>query len=221
MLPYLERVEGSAATPEYGRLPIAENTDPHPFAAAFVEAAQKYGLPDNPDFNVGRQEGVGLYRITRTAGRPGAPARRGNTARSYLRVALEQPNLTLATDATVLGVLLERGRAVGVRIRRGGTVTSVRCSREVIVCAGTVASPQLLMLSGIGPASHLADIGIPVAIDLPGVGGNLHDHVQVSLAYDTLAGHPVADSSNLGEAGVSLPSIRVRRRLTCSFPSRR
>ncbi|WP_055479553.1 GMC family oxidoreductase N-terminal domain-containing protein [Sphaerimonospora mesophila] len=201
MFPYLERLEGSADTPEYGRLPIAENTSPHPFAAAFVTAAQKHGLPDNPDFNSGRQEGVGLYRITRTAGGPDVPARRGNTAYTHLHSALDRPNLTLVTDATVLCVTVEHGRAVGVRFRTGGKVMSVRCADEVVLCAGTVASPQILMLSGIGPAAHLRAVNIPVAVDLPGVGGNLHDHIQVSLAYDTVEGHPVADSSNLGEAG--------------------
>ncbi|ASU82602.1 glucose-methanol-choline oxidoreductase [Nocardiopsis gilva YIM 90087] len=201
MLPYLERLEGPADAEEYGRLPVAENTDPHPFATAFIEAAQKYGLPGNPDFNAGQQEGVGLYRTTRTAASPDAPARRGNTARTYLRPALDRPNLTLWENTHVLGILLADGRTTGVRVRRGTTVASVRCTGEVVVCAGTVASPQLLMLSGIGPADHLSALDIPVAVDLPGVGGNLHDHVQVSLAYDTAHAHPVADSSNLGEAG--------------------
>lgn len=182
-----------------------------------MTAAQKHGLPDNPDFNSGRQEGVGLYRITRTAGGPDVPARRGNTAYTHLHSALDRPNLTLVTDATVLCVTVEHGRAVGVRFRTGGKVMSVRCADEVVLCAGTVASPQILMLSGIGPAAHLRAVNIPVAVDLPGVGGNLHDHIQVSLAYDTVEGHPVADSSNLGEAVVSLPFIRTRRRLICSF----
>ncbi|MFK0256173.1 GMC family oxidoreductase [Streptomyces sp. NPDC090445] len=201
LLPYLERLEGPAHEARYGSLPVAENTEPHPFAAAFVEAAQKYGLPGNPDFNAGRQEGVGLYRTTRTAAAPGAPARRGHTAHTHLGPALERPNLTLVTDATVHGLLPEAGRVAGVLIRRGAAVTPIRCTTEVVVCAGAVAAPQLLLLSGIGPAADLAALGIPVAVDLPGVGSNLHDHVQVSLAYDTAEGHSVADSSNLGEAG--------------------
>ncbi|MFD4322915.1 GMC family oxidoreductase, partial [Streptomyces sp. NPDC058548] len=200
-MPYLERLEGPAHTLSYGRLPVAENTEPHPFAVAFLEAAQRYGLPANPDFNAGRQEGVGLYRTTRTASLPEVPAHRGNTARTHLEPALTRPNLTLLTNATVLGLALQGGRAVGVRVRADGTAALVRCTAEVIVCAGTVAAPQLLLLSGVGPATDLAALGIPVAVDLPGVGANLHDHVQVSLAYDTAEGHPVADSSNLGEAG--------------------
>ncbi|MCX4547149.1 GMC family oxidoreductase N-terminal domain-containing protein [Streptomyces sp. NBC_01565] len=201
LMPYLERLEGPADAESYGAVPVAENTEPHPFAAAFVEAAQKYGLPANPDFNAGRQEGVGLYRTTRTAAGPGAPARRGNTARTHLRPALTRPNLTLVTGAAVLGLLAEAGRVTGVRLRHNGVVTSIRCTTEVVVCAGAVASPQLLLLSGVGPAADLAALGIPVAVDLPGVGSNLHDHVQVSLTYDTAEGHPVADFSNLGEAG--------------------
>ncbi|MFD3333023.1 GMC family oxidoreductase [Streptomyces sp. NPDC058700] len=200
-LPYLERLEGPAHAAPYGTLPVAENTDPHPFAAAFVTAAQKYGLPGNPDFNAGRQEGVGLYRTTRTADAPGAPARRGNTARTHLEPVLDRPNLTLVTDTTVLGLVTDGGRVTGVRVRRGGTTTSVACTTEVVVCAGAVAAPQLLLLSGVGPAEDLRALGIPVAVDLPGVGANLHDHVQVSLAYDTVEGRPVADLSNLGEAG--------------------
>lgn len=200
-IPYLQRLEGPAHAAPYGSLPVAENTEPHPFAAAFVEAAQKYGLPGNPDFNTSRQEGVGFYRTTRTAAAPGVPARRGNTAHTHLAPALERPNLTLVTDAAVHGLLLEADRVTGVRLRHGGTVTSVRCVTEVVVCAGAVAAPQLLLLSGIGPAADLAALDIPVTVDLPGVGADLHDHVQISLAYGTTDSHPVADFSNLGEAG--------------------
>ncbi|MFH9677376.1 GMC family oxidoreductase [Streptomyces sp. NPDC017405] len=201
LLPYLERLEGPAAEPGYGRIPVAENTTPHPFAAAFVAAAQKYGLPGNPDFNSGVQEGVGLYRTTRTAGTPGTPARRGNTAHTHLRPALDRPNLTLLTDTAVLGVAVRDGRATGVRVHGGGTTRTMHAHGEVVLCGGAVASPQLLLLSGIGPADDPRALNLPVAADLPGVGGNLHDHIQVSLAYDTHEGHPVADSSNLGEAG--------------------
>ncbi|MGI5401261.1 GMC family oxidoreductase [Streptomyces sp. CA-135486] len=218
-LPYLERLEGPAHAAPYGSLPVAENTQPHPFTAAFVEAAQKYGLPGNPDFNARRQEGVGLYRTNRTADAPGAPARRGNTAHTHLRPALERRNLTLVTDAAVLGLVTDGGRVTGVRVRRGGTVTSVACTTEVVVCAGAVAAPQLLLLSGMGPAADLAALDIPVTADLPGVGANLHDHVQVSLAYDTAEGHPVADFSNLGEAGgfVRLDSVAAEPEVQLSF----
>ncbi|MET8544841.1 GMC oxidoreductase, partial [Kitasatospora sp. NPDC004799] len=216
-LPYLERLEApaGAAAPGTvpiaapgtvpiaapGTVPIAENTEPHPFAAAFVAAAQKAGLPANPDFNGAAQEGVGLYRTTVTAGTPQAPARRANTAFTHLRPVLDRPNLTVLTDATVLRIEVAGGRARGIRVRHGGAVRTIGANGEVVLCAGTVASPQLLLLSGIGPADELAALGIASTVDLPGVGGDLHDHVQVSLAYDTVTGHPVADRSNLGEAG--------------------
>ncbi|GAB2712433.1 GMC family oxidoreductase [Kitasatospora kifunensis] len=200
-LPWLERLEAPAGSCAPGAIPVAENTAPHPFAAAFVAAAQKAGLPANPDFNAGSQEGVGLYRTTVTAGGPGAAARRANTAFTHLRPVLERPNLTVLTDAQVLRIEVSAGGARGVRVRHAGVVHTVGATTEVVLCAGTVASPQLLLLSGIGPADALAELGIASTTDLPGVGANLHDHVQVSLAYDTTEGHPVADRSNLGEAG--------------------
>ncbi|MGA4960153.1 GMC family oxidoreductase [Streptomyces lavendulocolor] len=219
VLPHLEALEGPAHDTPYGKLPVARNTEPHPFATAFVEAAQKCGLPGNPDFNAGRQEGVGLYHTTRTAAAPGAPARRGNTARTHLAPALDRPGLTLVTEASAHALVLEGDRVTGVRFRHGGAVTTARCTTEVVVCAGAVAAPQLLLLSGLGPAGDLAALGIPVAVDLPGVGANLHDHVQVSLAYDTADGHPVADSSNLGEAGgfVRLGSASEEPEVQLSF----
>ncbi|MFF3600377.1 GMC family oxidoreductase [Kitasatospora indigofera] len=200
-LPYLERLDAPADAPVPGAIPVTENTDPHPFAAAFVAAAQKAGLPANPDFNAATQEGVGLYRTTVTAGTPQEPARRANTAFTHLGPVLDRPNLTVLTDATVLRIEVTGGRARGVRVSHGGEVHSIGAGTEVVLCAGTVASPQLLLLSGIGPADRLAALGIVSTVDLPGVGENLHDHVQVSLAYDTTEGHPVADRSNLGEAG--------------------
>ncbi|MFJ4654431.1 GMC family oxidoreductase [Nocardia sp. NPDC088792] len=193
MLPYLERLETPAASGGYGWLPVAENTAPHPFAAAFVQAGQKFGLPYDPDLGVERPDSVGLYRTTRTS----APARRANTARTYLRPALERPNLTLVTDAPVGGIVTRGGRAIGVRV--GATV--IGCEGEIVLCAGTVASPQLLLASGIGPTEQLRALDIPSIHPLAGVGENLHDHLQVSLVFDTVCGHPVSERSNLGEAG--------------------
>jgi choline dehydrogenase len=193
MLPYLERLETPAAAGGYGRLPVAENTAPHPFAAAFVQAGQKFGLPYDPDLGVERPDSVGLYRTTRSD----APAQRANTARTHLRPALERPNLTLVTDATVRGIVTCGDRAIGVRV--GSAV--IGCDGDIVLCAGTVASPQLLLASGIGPAEQLRALDIPSIHTLAGVGENLHDHLQVSLVFDTVRGHPVADHSNLGEAG--------------------
>ncbi|WP_307848807.1 GMC family oxidoreductase [Microbispora oryzae] len=205
MLPLFDEIfdetEAAGGPDEPARIPVAANPRPHPFADAFVTAAQKYGLPANLDFNRGTQEGVGLYRTTRTGDRPGAPARRANTAYTHLRPALGRANLTVLPDATVLNVVVERGRATGVLVRHGGESRTITADAEILLCAGTVSTPHLLMLSGVGPAAELAGVGVPVAVHLPGVGRNLHDHLQVSLAYDTTTGHPVDDRSNLGEAG--------------------
>jgi choline dehydrogenase len=201
MMPYLERLEVPANSCLSGFIPIAENTAPHPFAAAFVAAAQKYGLPGNPDFNRGSQEGVGLYRTTRTADTAASQARRANTAYTHLHPVTGRPNLTVLTEATVLGVVVHNGRASEVRVHHSGFIHTIGITTEVVLCAGTVASPQLLLLSGIGPADQLSALGIPITANLPGVGDNLHDHIQVSIAYDTFIGHPVSDWSNLGEAG--------------------
>lgn len=201
MLPYLEQLEQSTAVLTYGHVPIAENISPHPFSVAFLTAAQKYGLPYNPDFNGQSQQGIGLYRTTRTQPEPGEPARRGNSAYTHLRAALKRPNLNLLPETVVLGIEFNGDRAVGVRVRLNGVETLVSCEGEIVLCAGTVATPQLLMLSGIGPGEHLRSLGIPEVVDLPGVGENLHDHIQVSIACETSAGYPVAAHSNLGEAG--------------------
>lgn len=168
---------------------------PHPFTHAFIQAAEQYGLPLNDDFNCGEQVGAGLYRIMRKAGRRHAPAQ------AYLRPALGRPNLVLQADTRVERVLLREGQAIGVSVRHDDSRAEIRARREVILAAGAVSSPHLLLLSGIGPAEELTRHAIPVAVDLPAVGTNLHDHIQVSDSYRCTAHHPVTEESNLGEAG--------------------
>ena len=150
-----------------------------PLSLAFVEAAREIGLRRSEDFNVESPEGVGLYQLNQRNGE------RHSAATAYLRPALVRPNLTVESHALVTRVLVEEGRAVGVTYVRDGTVREARASREVILCAGTIGSPQLLMLSGIGPAEHLGSLGVPVARDLPGVGGNLQDHPRVALTWES------------------------------------
>ncbi|SHN42597.1 GMC family oxidoreductase [Cryptosporangium aurantiacum] len=174
-----------------GRVSVEPQYRPHPYALAFVEAAVASGLPPNPDFNRGDQEGIGLYRITRRG------PHRFSTAEGYLRPALETGRLTVVPDSPVERIVLENGRATGVT--SGGS--TYRASREVVLTAGTVASPQLLLLSGVGPADELRPHGITPVLDLPGVGANLHDHVQISVSYRTQDLVPLAPESNLGEAG--------------------
>lgn len=162
---------------------------------AFVAA----GIPARDDFNTGDNEGAGYFEVNQRKGW------RLNTARAFLRPALRQGNLRVVTEATCEGLILEGGRAVGVRYRTPGGPSTARARAEVILCAGAIGSPQILMLSGIGPADHLADMGIAVAKDAPGVGSNLQDHLQLRLAYrvrgattlNTLAG------SLLGKARIA------------------
>jgi choline dehydrogenase len=144
-----------------------------------IGAAQKLGLPHVQDFNTGDQEGVGYYQLTTRNGR------RCSTAVAYLRPAQNRSNLRVETDAHAMAVLFEGKRACGVRYRRDGQVHTVRARREVVLCAGALQSPQLLQLSGVGPAALLRRFGIGVVRDLPGVGENLQDHLQIRLIYET------------------------------------
>jgi len=156
-----------------GPLNIARRQVNNPLSLAFVEAAQQAGHRLNPDFNGAEQEGVGLYDVFQKDGQ------RCSNARAYLRPAESRPNLDIITDAQATQLLLEGPRATGVRIRRRGREEDIRAQREVIVCAGAFQSPQLLMLSGIGPKAELAKHGIPLRHELPGVGENLQDHLDV------------------------------------------
>ncbi|MCZ6720710.1 MAG: GMC family oxidoreductase N-terminal domain-containing protein [Proteobacteria bacterium] len=148
----------------------------HPLAKVFVTAAIECGIPDNPDYNGADQEGVGLAQSTIRNGW------RRSTARAYLRSARRRSNLAVVTGAEVTRLRLEGKRAVGVDYVRRGREKSVDAAREVLLCAGTIKSPQLLLLSGIGPAEPLKRKGIEIVQDSPGVGGNLQDHPCVWIA---------------------------------------
>jgi choline dehydrogenase len=160
-----------------GPLGVADIKDPHPLSDAFIHSAIEAGLSANPDFNGATQEGVGYFQLT-IKGR-----RRCSTAQGYLRPAEHRPNLTVETDAPVSRIRLDGRRAIGVTARINGTAQDIDASREVILAAGAIQSPQLLMLSGIGPGAHLQELGIPVAHALEGVGHGLQDHLQVKLIY--------------------------------------
>jgi choline dehydrogenase len=163
----------------------------------FVAAGVHAGLPLNEDFNGARQEGVGRYQVTQSEGR------RCSTAGAYLDPARPRANLRIETHCLVERVLLEHGRAIGVEYCRNGQRHVVRCDGEVLLCAGAVNSPQLLMLSGIGAAAHLGERGIPVALDLPGVGENLQDHLDVCTLYKSTQA-VTYDFNPLQELGVAL-----------------
>ena len=172
-----------------GPLGVSNVPDPQPMTRAFVQSCQELGIPYNPDFNGERQEGAGVYQTTTKN------YRRCSAAVGYLRPALSRPNLSVVTGALVLRILFEGQRAVGVEYELGGTVETVRADAEVILTAGAIGSPKLMMLSGVGPASHLASHGIKVQHDLPGVGQNLTDHFGIDIVAE-LKGHDSLDKYN-------------------------
>ena len=161
-----------------GPLHVADLRSPNRFTSLFVEAARQAGHAVNPDFNGAVQEGFGAYQVTHRDGE------RLSAAKAYVTPHLGRPNLHVLTGAHALRVVMEGRRAVGVEVRAGGTVRTLRARREVLLSAGALQSPQLLMLSGIGPGAELQRHGIGVVHDLPGVGANLHDHPDVVLGYD-------------------------------------
>jgi len=160
-----------------GPLRVSDFPRDLPLFKALIEAAQQAGIPYNPDFNGARQEGVGYYQFT-VSGR-----RRWSSARSYLKDAKARPNLTIVTEAHATRVLIENNRAVGVEYRTPAGMQKAFARREVVVSGGAFGSPQLLLLSGIGPADHLREMDVPVVKDLPGVGANLQDHYNTYLVY--------------------------------------
>jgi choline dehydrogenase len=147
----------------------------HPLCQAFIEAAMAVGLPRNDDFNGATQEGVGYHQTTTRNGK------RCSTAVGYLRPAMQRPNLHVITEALTEKIVVESGRAAGVQFRRDGASHRVRAAREVILCGGAIGSPQILLLSGIGPRDELASLGIPVVQHVPGVGKALQDHYSAPI----------------------------------------
>ncbi len=149
----------------------------HPLCQVFVDTAGALGFGATSDFNGAAGEGVGLYQINTDKGR------RASSANAFLRPALRRANVELRTRAHVTRILFEGTRAVGVEYRRGDTVKRVKARCEVILCGGTVNSPQLLQLSGVGAADHLRSLGVAPILDAPAVGQNLQDHLAVSYFY--------------------------------------
>ena len=159
---------------------------------AVREAAIQYGIPAVNDFNTGDNEGVCYFHVNQKRGR------RWSSARGFLKPVLNRPNLQLETGCMVEGLDFDGRRVSGVRWRQRGAARSARARGEVILSAGAIGSPQLLMLSGVGPAAQLAKFGIPVLADKPGVGANLHDHLQLRLIYK------VSNAKTLNETYASL-----------------
>ena len=160
-----------------GPLVVSDHTDPHLLCEAFIASAEADGCPRNDDFNGSNQEGAGYYQTTSFRGR------RCSAAVAYLKPAKKRPNLRIVTNAHVLRIDFEGRRAIGVAWLRAGNEERARGRCEVILSAGAIGSPQLLQLSGVGPAELLRQHGIELQCNSPGVGANLQDHLQVRCVY--------------------------------------
>ncbi len=181
--PYFERMEcwhegGQGGDPDWrgktGPLHVTRGKRDNPLHAAFVAAGRQAGFELTDDYNGEKQEGFGPMEQTVWQGR------RWSAANAYLKPSLSRPNLDLY-HCLARRVLIENGRAVGVEVKRGGKIEQIRARREVILAASSINSPKLLLLSGIGPAAELAEHGIPVVADRPGVGRNLQDHLELYI----------------------------------------
>ena len=187
VLPYFRKSEHNERLADEfhgqdGPLNVAERPYTNPLSQVFVEAAQQAGLPFNPDFNGAVQLGCGLFQVTQKNGQ------RWSAASAYLRPIARRRNLTVITKAQATRVLIGGGRAVGVEYVRRGKRCTGHAEREVVLAGGAINSPQLLLLSGFGPAQELAALGIPVKLDLPGVGKNLQDHLNVNIVQRAVRG---------------------------------
>jgi choline dehydrogenase-like flavoprotein len=186
--PYFLRAENNErGTSEHhasgGPLNVCDERSPRQLTARFLAAAEESGIPRVPDYNGPEQDGASPVQVTQRNGK------RFSAADAYLRPNMKRENLATITGAQVLGVELENGRATGVRYRdRRGREQVARADREVILAAGSIGSPQILMLSGIGPADHLREVGVNVKHDLPGVGQNLQDHPYVVCIWESKVG---------------------------------
>lgn len=186
VLPYFLRAErhevlgGSPWHGDAGPLNVARQRCPNLLSRVFMDAAFEAGYPRNDDFNGASQEGVGLYDVTQKNGE------RWSAARAYLHPARVRRNIDVRTGARAVRLLLEGGRAVGIHYAQGRNMHTVAARREVILCCGAIGTPHLLMLSGIGSEDELDRQRIPVAHALPGVGGNLQDHLDVLVVHRCL-----------------------------------
>ncbi len=220
--PWFRRLERNATStePERGREGPVRITDRRArdrdaLSDGFVAACREAGIPETPDYNVVRYEGVRYLEQTAHAGR------RWSTAVAYLRPARGRPNLVVATGALVRRVLFEGTAACGVEYERGGRVETARAAREVIVCAGAIQSPQILELSGIGAAERLQALGIPVVADVGAVGEHLIDHLQVRCTYECAVPITINDvmRSLRHRLGVGLQYVLTRKGLMAGTSS--
>jgi choline dehydrogenase len=182
VLPYFRRGEDQERGDDElhgvgGPLSVSNVGETHQLAEAFIEAAQQAGIPRNDDFNGPRQEGAGYFQLTSRKGR------RWSTAAGYLKQARNRPNLRVELNALASRILFSGRRAIGIEYRQGGTTRTAYADGELILSGGAFNSPQLLQLSGVGPAKILRELGIAVMADMPGVGADLQDHFQVRMQF--------------------------------------
>jgi choline dehydrogenase len=199
VLPYFKRMEDVPhGDPRYrgrgGPLAVAPTARPHPLTFAFIEACQQAGHPLREDFNCRELDGAGLHDMTITGGQ------RQTTADAYLRPVLARPNLTVETGAFAHRLVVENGRCTGVEYHRDGSRRRASAHAEVVLCAGAIDSPRLLLLSGIGDPGQLYRLGIQPVAAVPGVGRNLHDHILLGGVCVEAAQPIPAGTGNLGEA---------------------
>lgn len=193
VLPFFKRSEGNErGGDEYhgsgGPLNVMDQRWPNVTSKRFIESAASLQLPRTADFNGAQQEGFGLYQVTQKAGE------RWSAARAYVEPLRAHGNFAVRTGALVEKILIEDGRATGVVIRRGNSRETLRARGGVILSAGAFNSPQILMLSGIGPGAHLKDKGVEVTLDREGVGANLQDHIDYVSSWETRSTEPFGDS---------------------------
>lgn len=221
LLPHFVRTEDNqrirnALHGQGGPLTVADLPSVHGTTRAMIEAARQAGLPIVDDFNDGHARGAGLYQVNVRNGK------RASIAHNAIAPALQRPNLELRTQTFVQRIVFEGRRAVGVELRsKGGSVQTINARAEVLLCAGSIQSPQLLMVSGLGPAAHLQDHGIPVVADLPGVGENLQDHACVPMSWRMKHGTPSLNSAfrGVGLVGSMLRYLFTRRGPMTSPPA--
>ncbi|WP_372350861.1 GMC family oxidoreductase [Streptomyces sp. KL116D] len=199
LLPYFKRSENApgrdrALRGTGGPLTVAPAAPAHPVIEACLEAAAQTGHPRAADISGGLDEGFGLTDLNIVDGR------RQSAADAYRAPALRRPNLSVVTDAVVHRLRITGGRCHGVKFRSGGETVTAHCAGEVVLAAGTIGTAQLLLLSGVGPHSHLTDVGVETVLDLPGVGSALHDHPIASVVFGGARPISAPESSNLGEA---------------------
>ena len=182
VLPYFKKAENNERTFDAkdasfhgtgGPLNVMDLRSPSKYGPIFIEAGKQAGHPESKDFNGAEQHGLGMHQVTHKNGE------RWSAAKAYLTPHLARPNLTVITSAHTTRILTQDKRAVGVEYRHGNETKQIKASKEVLLCAGALQSPQILMLSGIGAAAQLQQHGIAVVHDLPGVGENLHDHIDI------------------------------------------